>query len=100
MAFTILLRRNSGDVLRQMIDVDDVLGRILPPLDDPDFPYLSRIDPYDDTLFTPLQMRGLLQELRQLRKLTSSTSQFLELIEDLAEECMEGIHMKLVFVGD
>lgn len=100
MAYTLLLRTNSGSVLRQLIDTDDVMTGLLPPLDDPDFPYLSRIDPYDDTVFTPLQMRGLLPELRRLRELTLDPPEFLELVEELAEECMEGTHMKLLFVGD
>ena len=100
MAYTIVLRSNTGTILRQLIDEDDVLTGLLPPTDDPDFPYLSRIDPYDDTMFTPLQMRGLLPELRRLRELTLSPPEFLELLEELAEECMEGTHVKLLFVGD
>ena len=100
MAYTILLRTNSGTVVRQLIDEDDVMTELLPPVDDPDFPYLSRIDPYDDTLFTPLQMRGLLPELRRLRELTLNPPEFLERVEELAEECMEATHVKLQFVGD
>jgi hypothetical protein len=100
MAYTILLRSNAGKVLRQLIDTDDVLTGVLPPVDDPDFPYLSRIDPYDDTQFTPLQMRALVPELRRLRELTLSPPEFLELVEELAKECMDGTHVKLLFVGD
>jgi hypothetical protein len=100
MAFVITLRENNGPVLRQLIDEDDVLAGLLSGLDEGDYPYLSRIDRYDDTAFTPLQMRGVLPELKRLRLLGSAASGFLESIEKLAVECMGDVHVKLEFVGD
>ena len=65
-----------------------------------DFPMLSLVDSYGDTFFSSLQMRAVIPELHRLKKLTPNPPLVLDEIRDLADECAEGIHAFLVFVGD
>jgi hypothetical protein len=95
---TVELRDASGRVLGRTGGAE--LDRVMPPTDDPDFPMLGHVDPYGDTVFNPLQMRKVLPEIRLLKRLAPNPGPVLDELETLAEQCEEGVHIFLVFVGD
>ena len=97
---TVELRDAHGKALRRLIDGAADLSRVLPPAGDPGFPMLGLLDPYGDTTFSSLQMRAVLPELHRLKQLTPSPPPVLDELEELAEECADGVHVFLVFVGD
>lgn len=97
---TVELRDAHSIAVRRIVDGATDLSSVLPALGDPDFPMLSLVDPYGDTIFSSLQMRAVIPELHRLRKLSPNPQLVLDELEDLADEGAEGIHVFLVFVGD
>jgi hypothetical protein len=97
---TVELRNAGGETLRRMIEGAMELSKVLPPVGDPDFPLLGLLDPYGDTFFSSLQMRGVIPELRRLKRLVPNPPAVLDELEELADECADGVHVFLVFVGD
>lgn len=100
MTMTVHLRNATGKVLRALTEDSVRLSRILPPQGDPDFPFLGLLDPYGDTLFSSVQMKAVIPEIRRLRALSLDSDDVLSGLEELAEECRDGNHVFLVFVGD
>ncbi|MEN9646136.1 MAG: hypothetical protein RL238_2805 [Actinomycetota bacterium] len=100
MALTVLLRTASGKVLGSLTEDAAQLMRLLPPTGDPDFPYLGLLDPYGDTYFSSFQMQAILPEIRRLKELSTGRSDILDALEELAEQCRDGVHVYLIFVGD
>jgi hypothetical protein len=99
-AMTVELRNAQGKALRRLAENAADLSRVLPPAGDPDFPMLGLLDPYGDTTFSSLQMRAVIPEVRRLKQLTPNPPVVLDDLEELAEECADGVHVFLVFVGD
>lgn len=100
MPITVELRDAQGNVLQRVVEGAVELSKVLPPLGDPDFPVLGLVDPYGDTFFSSLQMKAVLPELRRLKQLVPNPPAVLIDVEELAEQCAEGVHVFLVFVGD
>jgi hypothetical protein len=98
---TVELRDARGNVLRRVVERIEVLAKALPPVEDPDFPMLGLLDPYGDTVFSSMQMRSVIPEIRRLRELSPpSAHDVLDDLEGLASECADRAHVFLVFVGD
>ncbi|MCW2749152.1 MAG: hypothetical protein JWR83_262 [Aeromicrobium sp.] len=97
---TVELRDAYGKPLRQLIDGAVDLSRVLPPIGDPDFPMPGLLDPYGDTIFSSLQMKAVIPELRRLKRLTPKPPCVLDELEEMAGECADGVHMFLAFIGD
>lgn len=100
MAMTVLLRTARGRVLRSLTEHSVRLSRLLPLQGDPDFPFLGLLDRYGDTVFSSLQMQAVIPEIRRLRDRSGDADDLLTELEQLAEECREGNHVFLIFVGD
>ena len=97
---TVELRDAYGKALRRLIEGATDLSKVLPQVGDPDFPMLGLVDPYGETIFSSLQMRAVIPELHRLKKLTPNPPVALDDLEELADECADGVHVFLVFVGD
>lgn len=100
MAITAELRDERGGVLRRITEGAFDLAAAMPHHADPDYPMLGFVDPYGNTVFNPLQMAVVLPELRRLRERMPNPPPVLGEVEKLAEECANGVHVYLVFVGD
>ena len=100
MAMTVLLRTARGRVLGSLAEDSVRLSRLLPQQGDPDFPFLGLLDRYGDTFFSSLQMQAVIPEIRRLRTLSGDADDLLSELEELAEQCRDGNHVFLIFVGD
>ena len=85
-----------------VIDEDNLLHELLPPLEDESYQCLRFIDWYGDTTFNHLQMPTLIEEIDRLRGATSSPEgrDLLDQIRRLATHCHEGLHLYLKFIGN
>jgi hypothetical protein len=99
---TCRLITESGEVLGEAQDGDDLLHRLLPGPDDEEFHCLRYVDWYGDTVFNGRQAGRVLIELDLLHRRTSTQAenQLLEKIEPLARQCRDGVHLYLKFLGD
>jgi hypothetical protein len=102
MGIDVRLEDERGGVAAEAGDPDNLLARLLPPLDDSSFACLRFIDPYGDTVFNNLQMNTLIDEIdRVLTKATKAPErELLRKLRALAERCRAEIHMYLKFYGD
>lgn len=102
MAFNVILEDERRAVIERLEDPKGVLSAILPRADNSDFPFLSTIDPYGDTVFNRPQMKPFLNEWRQLMKshLPQEDFDVLRKVEGLASQCENDVHLYLRFQGD
>jgi hypothetical protein len=92
------------DGTRRMGTVADGYGGLNQclPLGDHSFPLLQYVDPYGNTVFNPLQMPQLIEELETLMSKSSDqeSKSLLEKVRELAVQCKNSHHQYLRFVGD
>jgi hypothetical protein len=69
------------------------------PSDEGDCRLISYVDRYGDTMFNREQMADLLADLDQLRPNTEIEERGLARLRRLAEECRDGVHLYLWFIG-
>jgi hypothetical protein len=102
MPFKIELQDEFGGRIASVDDAPSLLDRLLPQVWDDQFPTLGSIDPYGDTTFNSLQMRGFLKEWASvLQKAgTAEEQQLVCAIESLAQRCRDEVHVYLKFIGD
>jgi hypothetical protein len=83
-------------------DPTNILHRVLPSYDDPDFHYLNRIDWYGDTTFNRMQMKDVREEFEKVVKTVkapeelSLLNKIMEFIANIEDEP----HQYLKFIGD
>jgi hypothetical protein len=102
MGLCIALQSESGEQTLMMADERNLLGRMLEKLDAQEFPMLSSIDIYGDTIFNRLQVSRLLTELDILlkRNLTADEQLLLQAVSDIGKKAQEDVHQYIVFIGD
>jgi len=103
MAIDVLLQNERGETLDAVgYPLDSPGGKLYPEFEDPAFPLLGSLDPYEDTVFNTPQMEPFLTEWHRLheRAQTVSEIQFLEQVEKLAQRCRDEMHLYLKFLGD
>jgi len=95
-------RDEKGQILEVLLDPLNAGGRLLSKAEGDRFPLLRWVDPYGDTFFNHLQMRGLIPELEDLAHiaLTGDELTFLVAVRRLAEACSREVHTFLRFRGD
>jgi hypothetical protein len=64
-----------------------------------DFKLIKYIDPYGDTVFNHLQMSDLIADFEIVAKLEPE-NELIDIIVQLAKQCLEQSHLYLVFYGD
>ena len=94
----LVLRGERCDEIRR-VSASVELARTLAEADDPEFPYLSLVDPYGDTVFSGYQLRNaVLSEIETLAARKPSGS--MRVLLEMAKEAASDVHTYLVFVGD
>jgi hypothetical protein len=77
---------------------NSLISGVFPRYADPEFPFIGFIDPYGHTIFSSYQMRPFLLELARLYEdATPEQVDALNLIKDLAVECLNTVdsHLRL-----
>ena len=102
MPIQVELQDIESKVLVRVIDWTNCLNRSLPDPDDPRFDAVTRIDPYDDTVFLQRDIETLITELDTLRRHAASDEDrdYLRRLVELATRVRAGGGLKLRFIGD
>ncbi len=102
MGMVVSLQTERGEDIKSAGDPRNLLGGLLPSLDDSTYQLLRFIDPYGDTVFNRLQIDTFIAEWRQLYRYakTDDEHQVIKQVEELAEACREQPHRYLKFIGD
>jgi hypothetical protein len=101
MGITVGLEDENGTAL-ETLDDTALLLRVLPPVGDSSFPWMSTIDRYGDTTFNRLQAPKVRAELQRLIRASSApdTTAHLQRIDALLERCVAEPHLYVKFYGD
>jgi hypothetical protein len=101
MSIEIILQRENGEAVDQVLDFHSDLGRIW-PIGGEAFPLLQYIDPYGNTIFNGPQMGEVIRELDSLAvsATTEAARSLLTEVRGLAVRCRNNEHLYLKFVGD
>jgi hypothetical protein len=96
---SVQVRKARGDVLRKIV-ADPDFDPVLLGVDAARYPYLSGIDPYDDTVFNGLQVQRLLGELESYKSTCSASAEFMRELDELCRMVQPGSHRFLWFIGN
>lgn len=102
MSLVVHLRSGRGEVVADVVPPVGAGGFVAAAADRDEYPLLRWVDPYGDTVFSQLQMRGLVPELERLERDTNADEleDVIRAVLGLAERCATLPHHQLVFVGD
>ena len=99
MAIEVFLRDENGRTIDSVFGAN--LAPLMPAIDDASSPCLRFIDPYGDTIFNQSQSALLCTELLdRLESADGIDRGSLERVAELLEQCRDGIHLYVWFVGD
>jgi len=101
MGFDVNLEKENGEVLASVGDAKNILHRLL-ERSQADEPHLAEIDWNADTTFNRLQIPRFLAEWEVVARhsQTPEEAKLISDIKELAERCMDGVHLYLKFIGD
>jgi hypothetical protein len=101
MGITVVLEDENGTGI-ETLDDNTRLLRMLPPVGDSSFPWMSTIDRYGDTTFNRLQAPKVRAELQRLIRASSEpeTTAYLQRIDALLERCVAEPHLYVKLYGD
>lgn len=102
MGIEVVVEDERGTRIASLQDPTNILHRVLPAHDDPEFHSLNRIDWYGDTTFNRHQIPEVRQELERLRKASKGVEEdaFIEQLDALAARAGTEPHLYLKFYGD
>jgi hypothetical protein len=102
MGIEVVLQDENGETIESLEDPTNILHRVLPSMDDPDFHLLNGVDWYGDTTFNRAQAPRVRLELKLLLNRTKNTSDLdlLRKIDSLAGKVESGPHLYLKLYGD
>jgi hypothetical protein len=102
MGLDVELQDEWGGRIDSIGDPKNLLARLLPTENDPEYVMLSAIDPYGDTVFNGRQMVRFLLEWAKIacKAETSEEKGLVAKIESLAHRCRNEVHTYLKFIGD
>jgi hypothetical protein len=103
MGLDIQLQDELGGMRERTVDPKNLLPDLLPSDDKSDnYPLLSRIDLYGNTVFNRIQMPRFLSEWADVAMAarTQEEQELVSEIERLARTCCAEVHLYLKFIGD
>jgi hypothetical protein len=102
MPMTVRLQTESGQVLKELYDLDDALLRLVYREDPAQLKIAHTIDQYGQTYLNCLQAPLLLEDLKKILSggASQSEAEVLGRIADLARESLSEPHLYLRFLGD
>lgn len=102
MALTVYLQDEGGREVDDVVDLQNVITRLIEPLrDTEDLVLLRYVDPYADTVFNHLQARDLLRDIATLAGIASGDAiDVLAKLRGLVERCIDHPRLYLKFYGD
>ena len=91
-----------GNKIEEIGDPYEMLPALLPPWDDPAYPFLGSIDLYGNTIFNRIQMERFLTEWDYVVSHAQSVQEqeLVAAIRRMACRCRDEVHLYLKFVGD
>ena len=101
MPLRIELRTRSGEIIGVTGEVYDEVDAMLPILEASEFPLLSGVDRYENTIFNGTQMACITDEIRRL--IPDAPPRRAKMLRELLTLCMEGVRTpdaQLWFLGD
>jgi hypothetical protein len=92
----------NGERLAELIDKDSVVESFLPQTDAQDFPCLSFVDPYGDTIFNQQQIVQAVSELERLsaQKHEPKAEHHLLAVLEFVRQAAGAVHTYIRFYGD
>jgi len=102
MGLDVELQDEFGVTLDSVGDPKNLLGPLLPTARYQDYPMLSSIDPYGNTVFNGIQMERFLEEWSRMSSALRSEEErvIFSAVEALARRCRDLVHLYIKFVGD
>jgi len=102
MGIDVQLIDEFGGKIDEFGDPGSLLFPLFPPRDDPSYPFLTSIDPYENTVFNGSQMERFLAEwdyvVAQAR--SEVEKEIVEAVRRMASRCQREVHTYLKFYGD
>ena len=101
MGLEIVLQAEIGTQVDGVADTRNFLEKLLPQIDDEEYPILGGIDHCGDTIFNGIQMRRFLLEWVAVsaKVTTAEERELVSRIEQLARRCHNDIRLYVRFVG-
>ena len=102
MGLGIALTDEFGGKIEEIADEHQVLPPLLPPEDDPAYPFLESIDLWGDTVFNRIQMGRFISEWAYVvsRAQSVEEKELVAAISRMALRCRDEVHLYLKFIGD
>jgi hypothetical protein len=102
MGIEIVLEDEHGTRIDSVQDPTNILHRVLPAHDDPDFHCLNRVDWYGDTTFNRYQIPEVRKELKRLLEVWRALTdvELIQRLDLLAARAETEPHLYLKFYGD
>lgn len=96
------IETESGELIEELLDIDNLLERLLPDYNDETSICLRFVDPYGDTIFNQGQLPVFIRELSLAIEgaADSSAKAHGRKLIGLAEKASGQVHTFLKFVGD
>lgn len=102
MGINVTLESEFGKEIASVLDPRNLLSRVVPAEDDPQFRWASTIDMYGNTVFNRRQSELLRKEWALLTENSADeeTKALLRRIDELLCRCALGVHLYVKFYGD
>jgi hypothetical protein len=102
MGIEVVVEDEHGAKIASIEDPTNILHRLLPAFDDPEYQCLNRVDWYGDTTFNRYQISTVREELKRLANERKSAEELklIHQIDVLVTRCESEPHLYLKFYGD
>ena len=98
MGWIVKIEDENGNEIKVMVDQFALSNSEI--LQNQSFRLLKYIDPYGDTTFNSYMFKDLIEDLKELIKLSPQDSEHIIVLIKYAQECTKSAHTYLKFYGD